>query len=174
MLLKILLPPPNPVEIPTAEDFDAVERQVGTLPDDYKVFLTHFGTGIINRFLWVLNPASANQHLNFLRGGEPILKALKELKSDGEYSPYPLYPEAGGLLPFGKTDNGDALFWLRVGEPNQWPVIVNAARDPDYEKFDCGMTDFLADILTRHTRCSIFPKSFPGEASIFLPTPPKP
>jgi len=173
ILLKNLLPPANPVEIPNTADFIAVEKQVGTLPDDYKVFVSRFGTGVINRFLWILNPASVNQHLNFLRGGEPILSALRELKATGEYSPYPLYPEVGGLLPFGKTDNGDALFWLRIGEPNQWPVIVNAARDANYEKFDCGMAGFLSGILTRRIRCTVFPNSFPSDAPVFVSVPPK-
>lgn len=162
-LTHILVPPLAPVDVGRAEEWDTIERQVGKLPDDYKMFIGRFGTGIINNFLWVLNPASSNQHLHLLREGEPILSALRELRQAGEQCPYPLYPEIGGLFPFGKTDNGDALFWLQVGEPNQWPVVVNAARDPEYQKFNCGMADFLAGILTQRIRCSIFPAGFPGD-----------
>lgn len=166
-ILKHLLPPQKPIEIPTAEDFFAVEKRLGNLPDDYKMFLARYGTGVINHFIWVLNPAASNQHLHLVSGGEPVLSALKELRSAGENCPYALYPETQGLLPFGKTDNGDSLFWLRIGEPNKWPVVVNAARDAEYEKFDCRMTDFLDGILTRRLRCSIFPTDFPNAHPMF-------
>ncbi len=166
-LLNNLLPPQKPVEIPTVEDFLAVEKQLGNLPDDYKTFIARYGTGVINHFIWILNPATANQHLNLVSGGEPVIGALRELRSTGERCPYALFPETHGLLPFGKTDNGDSLFWLRIGEPNQWPVVVNAARDAEYEKFDCRMTDFLEGILTRQLKCSIFPAEFPNEPPIF-------
>jgi hypothetical protein len=168
-LLKLLPPPLNPGEVPTAEDWTAAERRLGKLPADYKALVDRYGTGIIDRFLWVLNPASANSYLNLLRQNEPILNALKELREAGEPCPYALYPEPGGLLPFGKTDNGDALFWQTVGEPNKWPVVVNAARDPSYEKFECDMTDFVEGILTRRLRCSVFPEDFPSGQPVFTP-----
>jgi hypothetical protein len=171
-LLNVLMPPPRPAEAPTAENWIAVENQLGRLPADYKALLGRFGTGSVDRFLWVLNPASVNRHLNLLQQKEPILSALRELRDSGEPSPYPIHPEAGGLLPFGKTDNGDALFWQTVGEPDKWPVVVNAARDPAYEQFECDMTDFLAGVLTRRLRCSVFPEDFPSARPLFTPMPP--
>ena len=171
-LSGILTAPSNPAELPVSSDWTAIENQIGKLPTDYKHFLERFGSGTIDNFLWILNPFSRNKYGNLLTVMEPVLSALKELRDSGEDSPYPLHPESGGLLPFGKTDNGDALFWQTVGEPDRWPIVVNAARDPTYEKFESDMTDFLAGILSRHVRCSIFPDDFPSQRPVFTPSPP--
>lgn len=171
-LLTVLPPPQNPVEVPTAETWNATEMQLSRLPDDYKAFVDRFGTGNISGFIWILNPASQNRYLNLLVEMKPILSALRELRESGEPCPYPLYPEPGGLLPFGKSDNGDALYWLTIGQPEQWPIVVNAARDPAYEKFECDMTDFLAGILNRRIHCSIFPEGFSSGLPAFVPKPP--
>jgi hypothetical protein len=169
LLLRNLSPPPSPIEAPSAEDWNIVENSLRGLPTDYKAFVEKFGTGAINQFIWVLNPTAANPYLNLLKQMAPILGALKEVRDNGEPSPYALYPEPSGLLPFAKTDNGDAMFWLTQGDPNEWPVVVNAARDASYEKFDCNMTRFLAGILTRNLRCSIFHDSFPDGEPTFDP-----
>jgi hypothetical protein len=168
-LITVLSPPQQPAEVPTADIWRAVENQLGKLPADYKAFVERFGTGTINSFIYILNPASRNPYLNLAREVDQILGSLRELRKSGEPSPYPLHPEPGGLLPFGKTDNGDALFWLTRDEPDKWPVVVNAARDPAYEKFERNATDFLEGILTRQIRCSIFHESFPGSSSAFIP-----
>jgi hypothetical protein len=170
-LLAILPLPQSPVEVPTTETWNATEMQLGRLPEDYKSFVDRFGTGSVSGFLWILNPGSQNRHLNLLREKEPILSALRELRESGELCPYPLHPEPGGLLPFGKSDNGDALYWLTTGEPERWPIVVNAARDPAYERFECDMTDFLAGILTQRIRCSIFPGGFPRGSPTFSTKP---
>ena len=169
-LLTILPAPKIPVETPSLEDWTTVEKQIGKLPADFKIFIERYGSGTINRFLWVLNPFSVNKHANLLNRMEPVMDAIRELKKDWpEQHPYKLFPEPGGLLPFGGSDNGDTFFWQTVGEPDKWTIVVNAARDPDYELFDCCMVDFLVGILTRRIHCSIFPKSFPSEAPIFTP-----
>jgi hypothetical protein len=170
-LLSILTPPQSPAEAPTSEDWEKIEEWLKRLPSDYRAFVDRFGTGKINGFLWILNPASANRYLNLLREMEPILNALKELRDSGEHCPYPLYPEQGGLLPFGKTDNGDGMFWLTVGEPDKWHIIVNASRDSSYEEFKCDMTSFLEGILTRQIHCSIFPDDLPSNVAEFVSTP---
>jgi len=166
-LLEILPPPKNPVEVPSAEDWSATETQLSRLPEDYKAFVGRFGTGNVSGFIWILNPASENRYLNLHSELKPILSALRELRESGEPCPYPLYPEPGGLLPFGKSENGDALYWLTIGEPERWPIVVNAARDAVYEKFECDMTDFLAGILSRRIRCSVFPEGFPSGSPTF-------
>ena len=171
-LLTILTPPANPFEVPRQENWSTVKRQLGDLPEDYRAFLERFGTGVVNSFIWVLNPASANRYLNLLAQVEPILGALKTLSLSGEPCPYALHPARCGLLPFGKTDNGDALFWLTKGQPDRWTVVVNAARDPTYEEFACSATDFLAGVLSRRLRSVIFPESFPRGPTIFTPAAP--
>jgi hypothetical protein len=166
-LLAFLDPPTSPWEVPTKADWRAAEGDLGRLPRDYKAFLDLFGTGAIDNFLWVLNPASRNPYLNLNAEMRRMLGALSELRSSGEPCPYPLHPEPNGLMAFAKTENGDGLYWLTVGAPECWPVIVNAARDPTYERFDCDMTGFLEDILARRIRCTVFPEAFPTEPPAF-------
>lgn len=173
-ILCVLSPPQNPVEVPTVEIWNTTEMRLKRLPGDYKRFVNHFGSGKISNFIWIMNPASKNLHLNLLDEINPILRALRKLRESGEPCPYPIYPEPRGLLPFGKTDNGDALYWLTSGEPERWPIVINAARDPTYERFQCNMTDFLAGILTRRISCSIFPHGFPSGSPTFVSTSPNP
>jgi hypothetical protein len=143
---------------------------LGKLPSDYKAFIERYGSGTIDHFLWVLNPFSANKNANLLEQRESILNAVRELKKDWpDQHPYNLFPEPSGLLPFGGSDNGDMVFWLTDGEPDEWRVVVNAARDPEYDRFDCNMTDFLAGILTRRIRSIVFPDGFPSPQPVFDP-----
>ena len=34
-----------------------------------------------------------------------------------ERLPLPPFPEQGGVLPLGRTDNGDELYWVTQGPP---------------------------------------------------------
>lgn len=171
-LSAVLTPPPSPVETPRhAEDWAAAEAELGTpLPADYKAFVERYGTGAVDDFLWVFNPFSANEHVNLVSGGRTRLDGLRSLRDEFDVEiGHELFPAAGGLLPFGATDNGDVLFWEAAGEPETWTVIVRDARAPEYERFGSNMTGFLHDILSRKEVCGIFPESFPDEHPVFTP-----
>ena len=71
-------------------------------------------------------------------------RSISEIFKDEEDLPFPMWPSSGGLLPFGTTDFGDTLFWLTLGAPEDWCVVV-MGRDPP-ETFDCDMMDFLARV----------------------------
>lgn len=169
VLLAVLHPPQAPIEVPNVRCWGETERLLGQLPEDYREFLECFGSGCLNDFIWVFNPASRNRHLQLVARNERILSALRELRAGGEECPYPLWPEPRGLLSFGVTDNGDYLFWLTTGEPRHWPVVVNAGREPTYEEFSCDMTDFLAGIVTGRLRSSILPEDLSAGPHGFLP-----
>jgi hypothetical protein len=73
------------------------------------------------------------------------LSGLYELRlSLGAFLPYPLFPEAGGLLPVAITDNGDTIHWLTNGPPDEWTIVVQDSRAPECEAYDMAFTDFLA------------------------------
>ncbi|MFC3450510.1 hypothetical protein [Amycolatopsis speibonae] len=46
-----------------------------------------------------------------------------------EMVPFALWPEPGGLLEWARTGNGDALYWLTEGEPEDWTTVVWNPRD---------------------------------------------
>ena len=70
--------------------------------------------------------------------------------------PLGLYPEPGGLLPFGHRD--DVYFtWKTKGEPEQWTVTVLwEYSQGGFQEFNMGFSDFLVQLLTRRIRVAGF------------------
>jgi hypothetical protein len=157
VLSQILLPPSMPIE--TSGSWDNVENQLGTkLPQDYKDFIEVFGSGIIGRFVTVLNPFSSRPGLNLIVQSKLQLAALSVLRDNfSEPNPYKLYPANGGLLPVAITDNGDVVHWLTTEDVTGWTMVVNEARSPDFQHFACNLTTFLAGILNKSITCRAFP-----------------
>jgi len=166
-LSRIVSPPAAPVE--NAGSWPQVESDLGTaLPDDFKAFIHAYGSGTISNFLTVLNPFSIRPTLNLVQQAREQLDTLRELGREfGESCPYPLFPAEGGLLPVAMTDNGDVVYWRTQGKPEQWLIVVNEARGPDYEEFQMNLTTFLAAIMSVRIRCRAFPRGFPGSDRSF-------
>ena len=162
-LLKIVTPPDNPKEVPAKPNWAAVEKKLGLqLPDDYKRYVTKFGSGLLGEFVCVLNPFSKMEGVEFFSGADLLLSTIRELKrTEGEkYVPFDLHPESPGLLPWGGDENGNSLFWLTRGARNKWPVVVCAGRDNRSQLFEMGMTAFLTRTFTGEVKCKIWPKPF--------------
>jgi hypothetical protein len=170
-LLKSLLPPPpEPIAVPSQSDIGSFEQQFTKLPTDFVDFLQSYGTGSIDNFIWIFNPASKNPNLNLANQIKLQLQTFRELVFQQlEPSPYKLFPEKEGLLPFAITDNGNVLFWKTVGDPNQWSVVVAASRAPKYEEYNLCITDFISKLLMKELHVGIFPDDFPSEQPIFSP-----
>lgn len=170
-LRKILIPPAKPIEAGSTEKWPKIEKSLGTsLPSDYKKYINTFGTGQIGAFLFPFNPFSKNKNLNLLKQVPIRLDALRTLKEQGgeEECPYPLFPESGGLLPWGATDNGDVLFWLMTKRPNNWPVVINESRGPMFEQYDETMTTFLAKLIANDIHSKIIPNNFLDKKALFV------
>jgi hypothetical protein len=159
---SFVLPPKDPEELPDAQIWNHIEVNVGKLPDDYKSFIQHYGTGCIDSFIWIFNPASSNPNLNFGHQVNVQTETLREINEEGVERPIPLFPSDHGLLPFGITDNGDVLFWETNEDPNGWTVAVIEARSSPLQKFEMNMTSFLAGICERSISCDAFPDDFPS------------
>ncbi len=168
-LRRVLQPPRSAIETGSSDAWSQVEEQLELrLPDDYKSYIRTYGTGCIGEFVWPLNPFSRNPNLNFLRAADEILSAMRSLRDGGyEDIPFPLYPERGGLLPWGFTDNGDNLYWVTRGDSNEWPVVLNASRQPAYEYYDCSMTEFLAKVLQGELESHIMPSDLAESEPLF-------
>jgi hypothetical protein len=166
-LLRISPPPTRPVD--AEGDWSRVETVLCALPDDYKSLVKTYGVGCFDGFIWLLSPFSQVEHLNLVHQARLASKAYTELYSEfGEEKLYPIFPEKGGLLPFALTDNGDYVFWKAVGSPEDWKVVVGAAREPRYERFNFCATEFLAGVLSHKLKCEIFPADFPTETPRFI------
>ena len=77
-----------------------------------------------------------------------------------------LFPEPGGLLPFGHRD--DLYFtWKTDGRPDEWKVVALWTYDHDgYKKYDMNFTSFLLNVLTRKTRVPGFTSAWDPKTDI--------
>jgi len=170
-LENILRRPEKPLEIGQINGWHTFEYQLNTkLPEDYKKFIQSFGTGSINEFLVILNPFSANQHVNLLTRGRSELEAFRTSKTNfPKYYPDDIFPNSGGLLPFGVTDNGEVLYWRTIAEPKDWTVTVYETRGPDHYNYQTNMTDFLSGVLSGAIICKALPRNFVNPIPAFNP-----
>jgi hypothetical protein len=155
-LCAILSFPDSPVENDGA--WQKIEDELGiSFPDDYKQFIDIFGTAYIGNFIYVLNPFAENRNFNFSEQHIMILEAFREIGSffGGEKFPYPLYPDKGGLLPWGFSINGDHLFWFAQGEPQEWTIAVDESRGASFETYNDSMSSFLVKLLKKEIQSEI-------------------
>jgi len=102
------------------------------LPQSYKAIIDEFGASTWAGFLHILSPF--DEALSLHQVGERILEADRESRASfPAHYPLPLYPEPGGLLPWATTDNGDTLYFITKGEPDDWPILLKDARAPEFE-----------------------------------------
>jgi hypothetical protein len=143
-----------------------VESELGTrLPDDYKEFITTYGSGTIGELrVWVFDPFAADPMHRLNAQAEAIFRAYRTLTHGGYELPYPLFPESDGLLPCGSTGNGDYLHWRTKGTPNRWTVVVWQCAEVEFQDLaPRGLVAFLADLVAG--KIAVFPAEF------FKPTP---
>ncbi len=154
--LRTVLPPPaTPHATGTPEEWTAIEARIGfTLPTDYKDYIATYGYGRIGGFLVPLNPFF-DAGGDFFARADSILATYRQLKADLDPTaiPYPLYPEDEGLFPWAYSFDGDAMFWRREGQPDDWPCVVAALEFNQavvtYRETMTGLlTDWMAGTLT--------------------------
>ncbi|NTU21995.1 SMI1/KNR4 family protein [Brevibacillus sp. HB1.2] len=170
--LKEILPPPiKAIHTGNEEAFNEFQDKLGVmLPNDYKQFVLTYGVGSIDDFIWVHNPFVENTALNLNEQMSDMLEAYNESrKNHPDHFKFPTFPEKGGILPWGGTDNGDELYWLTQGDPENWKVLIYGTRSSDFVQYALTMTDFLQKVLNKEIICEFFPEDIPSEAPKFTP-----
>lgn len=166
-LKEILKPPSSPCNNGLEQNWKDVHKEIGTrLPDDYQHFINGYGSGLIGRFLYIWNPFSDNKYTNLIYMYKETTILYQNLKSSQpDDFPFNIYPENGGLLPFGNSINGDNLFWLTTkSDPNLWSLIIHQARSSYYDIHSYSLSDFLIRLMRKELQTS----QFIYEASINL------
>jgi SMI1-KNR4 cell-wall len=150
-------------------DWNIVEDELGmALPDDYQEFIECYGFVRLDDFLMVYSPFAPRGPGNLLDQLSLDLDAYRTARTGREAEmPLAPLPEPGGLLPLGRTDNGDQLFWLTVGTPNAWPIILIAEGDRRHERIEMSITRFLAALITDDIDVVAFPPKFPRSSPAF-------
>jgi hypothetical protein len=158
--LRRLLPPPaEPLEAAPPDGWAEVEAALGTgLPDDFKAFTELYGSGKVDDFLYLFNPVAEGQDGNLLFEKDRMLAAYAETRAKFPARlPLPPFPEEGGVLPLGRTDNGDELYWVTGGDPGGWPVALLESRAARQEVHRMPVTGFLAALAAGELVTAILP-----------------
>jgi hypothetical protein len=144
-------------EAPYPAEWHSLEAQI-KLPTDYKQFLSLFGTGVLAEFFYVWNPFSNVQGMNWLAEHRKAISDIETLMFTASdlYRDWILFPQKNGLLPWGKTGNGDLLFWTTSGTPDHWGIAVSDG-SPDMWKSTENLSSFLWGSLAVTNYCPQLP-----------------
>ncbi|MEV0189436.1 SMI1/KNR4 family protein [Kitasatospora purpeofusca] len=126
-------------------DWPAVESLLEVrLPDSYKEYSEAFGWGEFNGAIEVFGAVA-----DFSDGGivGEVKKRSELSEIDHEfsamYAPYSIFPNSGGLLIWGVTGRGDALFWdTRNSGAADWPIVA-FLDDGRYFSYEMEVSEFL-------------------------------
>ena len=166
--LRQLLPPPaDPVEPGRPDGWAAVEAAVGTqLPGDFKAFTEEYGSGMVDDFLYLFNPFAAGEDGNLLVEKDRVLAAYRQTRARFPDRLWlPPFPEAGGVLPLGRTENGDELYWVTTGHPDTWPVALLEARAAVLEVHPVPVSGLLAALAANQLTSRVLPDDVLGRPS---------
>ncbi|MBA0045352.1 SMI1/KNR4 family protein [Mycobacteroides sp. LB1] len=174
--LTALIAPPYAASRVT-RDWEAIDADLGFVtPLDYREIVETYGSGKFDDFLMVLMPQDSNIHLDLgsqISGWRDALRMSLDserlLGVPPAVVPYPIE----SLTACAYTDNGDVIYWLtsESADPNEWPVVIQATRDDEWDKFDGSLLEFLDSVFSQTYFCPIFPDDFPEQdGSYFTPS----
>ena len=134
----------------TTVDWDAMAASWGRrFPSDYRRFMEVYGSGSVQDILGISAPTTPEATDTGPNGG---------MRSDAEvaeelWRKVRKAPELEGavprLIPWAASCSGDFLCWDASDEdPDRWPILVYERGDSVWRRYDCGMVDFIARLLT--------------------------
>ncbi|MFG2434628.1 SMI1/KNR4 family protein [Streptomyces sp. NPDC048508] len=156
--LTEIIPPDAPRR---SRDWATIEQQLGTsLPEDYKDLIETYGGGVFDESIWLLDPQCPDEDYNILAQATARAKVLANLWQT-EAKPAELQNEsAGQVLPWAYIEESGAyLYWLRQQgqKPNEWTVMLNEGRGPEWEHHSTQCSPFLLSVLTGEADTEYFP-----------------
>ncbi|WP_112270102.1 SMI1/KNR4 family protein [Lentzea terrae] len=155
-------------------DWAAVESSIGlTLPNDYKALVEIFPEGTFQGFVELIRPGAVNSPpTEYLGYYEYRLEDMRAWRQDepGRF-PYPIFPEPGGLLPWGVSHRDGLLFWLTEGDdPDKWPIVVAHPEFEHWANHEGPVCGFLDDVVSGRFDGAPYDIDLGGEPN-FAPTP---
>lgn len=175
--LKMIAPPPK---LKNGAGSPAQWRQLEeefalTFPDDYKELIATYGAGRFVNFFGIVNPfytcTNDIAFAEFIR-----LRTADMARAKASYPKravsLPVYPQKGGLFPWGYTDNGETICWLTEGDKGRWPIIcLEVGYLNNYDIFRLSIIQFIAKWLTNKISVPTLtpPDFYPLRSPIFVP-----
>ncbi|MGW5261780.1 SMI1/KNR4 family protein [Microbispora sp. NPDC004025] len=150
-LIALVPPPAEPIHGETA--WEAVFAELGTsLPADFVALVDRYGSCYFGEWLSVADPRSAAGGESFADAARYVGDQYREFRKEWP-SWYPLaaWPEPGGFLKWGSTDNSDLIGWLTEGEPEAWPVIIWPRHHDQGPAIRLTATEFLLEWFSGNT-----------------------
>jgi hypothetical protein len=139
-------------------DWATVETELGhRLPTDFTVLMSRFPSGSFADKFDVFSPVQDRKSLDQFQADRALL--LSELFHRRETAeaenkprlavPYPIHPETGGLIPWGRGDE-HAYYWLAtdLADPDGWTVVYSLLRDTGWGAYAGTMSNFVYDVLS--------------------------
>lgn len=169
-LIGLVPPPQAPNDAGNSDAWPRIEQALGlALPRDYKGYIDTYGRGVVADFIHPFDPFTPDEAAD----RDELAAHYKHVREvqGRDLFPYAIYPERGGLLPWGETENGDALFWLTEGDPDSWPTIVTGTRNVHVERYNLPMTTFLTRFVEGSIESRVLATLPLDETTPFQPLP---
>jgi hypothetical protein len=147
-LHRLVQPPANPNG--AAGDWSACEEELRIqLPEDYKDFISLYGSGTLCRLFEISSPFSSPRlWQTTVRDWWVRWTRIYDIWVPVSGSaPYPRFPAVPGLLPWGTYGTANILSWYTVGEPHQWHVVYLERHAGFVKVPGVGFADFLIAAL---------------------------
>jgi hypothetical protein len=169
--------PPEPV------DWTQVEPAVGrTYPAEFKEIADALSAGSFQTFLTLLHPArfgGPEAYAEEVHGYADLLRDEAEERG----FPYPIYPDAGGVLPFAVIGFDWVIGWLTADDdPDRWPIILCDSHLGSWHVYPMSTSEFLRAVVTLpvtikpigYVAEAVQPPSFVGATGRSAPMPTTP
>ncbi|VTS07908.1 hypothetical protein [Tuwongella immobilis] len=160
-LFDIVKPPLSPLN---QREWSTVESRSGiTFPVEFKKIVDSFGLGEWGEWVILFGPGFFPPvydieiaPFEILDGEREFIKDLTSAELRIEF-PYSLWPEKGGLFPFGVTVQSDRLYWKTDSDPDKWPIVLQASRDTMTEIYHMSTPEFLSRLISGELSSTILP-----------------
>ncbi|MEV0537314.1 hypothetical protein [Kitasatospora sp. NPDC050463] len=138
------------------------------IPPSHGALTDTYGPGCFDEFLWVHAVGSTRPGSDLVRQTKEARQLLRDYPQSGLQD---LLAEHGlttdDLVQWAVTDNADMLFWLPVGDPDDWPTLAAQAGWLRFARLPLSSTGVLLALLSGVLRLDLFPDDFPSERPEF-------
>jgi hypothetical protein len=158
-----------PDEVDGRVPWDSSRAEVGfDFPEDFRDFIDTYGSVVLNNLLSIWSPQIAPRRFNApsglsgfsnyvwfcsKEGGQGILRErLRSRWPEGQ--PYPVWPERGGLILWGRSPRKHQCYWVTEGDDsNSWPIVV-WFDETEWLRFDMSFSQFLLEVVMGESELS--------------------
>lgn len=161
-------------EFTPEKEWSDVERELRTpLPADYKELLNRFPGGLFRRIV-VRSPVVTEQGwIEYKRDLDELLGILGD--EDLEYLDdvdYGLFPEPGGLLPWGTDGQGGTFCWITSSaDPDTWKIAYHDQGADEWREHSGPTTRLLYEIVANTGEANLLKWDFTRVEVEFIPSP---